>query len=87
MSRISNFTEIHAVGVALKHVAGRTDRQIRVDMTKAIYGFRVNLNDPKNTAAHGTLAVLPRIALCYRNLYDLSVTNMEYFRYRLTPTE
>jgi len=44
MSRISNFTEIRAVGVALKHVDGRTDRQTWVDMTKAIRGFRVNSN-------------------------------------------
>ena len=70
------------MGVALKHVDGRTDRPTRVDMTQTICCFRVNLNDPKNN-----VAVLPRIALCYRNLYQLSVTNMEYFRYRLAPSE
>jgi hypothetical protein len=42
-------------GGSRAETGGRTDRQTRVDITKAICGFRVKLNDPKNTAAHGTL--------------------------------
>jgi hypothetical protein len=50
-------------GGSRAETCGRTDRQTEtVNMTKAIYGFRVNLNDPKNTGritAYSTLLQEP----------------------------